>query len=194
MHPSSFPGMDPYLEEPTRWPGVHTRLIALIADTLAPQLAPAFTVAIVEPLEAEEVRERYLEIRDTRTRAVITTIEVVSPPTTRCSVAARPGHLMRSGWQRSRGDCPSSPSRRGCPCLTCRSTCRGWSRQCIPVGSTPRRSTTVSLFRHRHCRPRTPAGRRNRSRPGSSAARPAPEIVPQLQGRSRTWQVHSASN
>lgn len=124
MSPSPFPGMDLYLEEPTRWPGVHTRLITLIADTLAPQLAPAFTVAIeervyiatpddllayppirpdvhlvsgrgrilqdvssavitpplvIESLEEEEVRERYLEIRDTRTRAVITTIEVVSP-------------------------------------------------------------------------------------------------------------------
>lgn len=124
MNLSPFPGMDPYLEEPTRWPGVHTRLITLIADTLAPQLAPAFTVAIeervyiatpddlityptvrpdvhlvrghghalpgatggvitpplvIEPLEAEEVRERYLEIRDTRTQAVVTTIEIVSP-------------------------------------------------------------------------------------------------------------------
>ncbi len=46
MNASPFPGKDPYLEEPTRWPGVYTRLIALIADTLAPQLAPAFTVAV----------------------------------------------------------------------------------------------------------------------------------------------------
>ena len=45
---SPFPGMDSYLEEPARWPGVHTRLITLIADTLAPQLAPVFTVAIEE--------------------------------------------------------------------------------------------------------------------------------------------------
>jgi len=83
MNVSPFPGMDLYLEEPTRWPGVHTRLITLIADTLAPQLAPACTVAIEERLYVatpeEEVRERYLEIRDTRTQAVITTIEVVSP-------------------------------------------------------------------------------------------------------------------
>src|SRR3954452_1208810 len=121
MSRSPFPGMDPYLEEPTRWPGIHTRLIALIADTLAPQLAPAFIVAIeervyiatpddlisypairpdvllvsgrgharpdtssslitppllIEPLDVEEVRERFVEIRDTQTREVIAIIEV----------------------------------------------------------------------------------------------------------------------
>ncbi len=83
MSPSPFPGIDPYLEEPTRWPGVHTRLITLIADTLPPQLAPAFTVAIEERVYVatpeEEVRERYLEIRDTRTRAVITTAAFPPP-------------------------------------------------------------------------------------------------------------------
>ena len=125
MSASPFPGMDPFLEEPTRWPGVHTRLITLIADTLAPQLAPAFTVSIeervyiatpddlisyppirpdvhlvragsaaptgatggvlitppvlIEPLETDEVRERFLQIVDTRTREVVTIIEVVSP-------------------------------------------------------------------------------------------------------------------
>ncbi len=95
MTPSPFPGMDPYLEEPTRWPGVHARLITIIADTLAPLVVPQFTVAIeeriyiaspdgliVESIGMEEIRERYLEVRDTRTRAVITTIEVVSPGAT----------------------------------------------------------------------------------------------------------------
>ena len=32
--PSPFPGMDPYLEEPRRWPDVHQRLIAYITDAL----------------------------------------------------------------------------------------------------------------------------------------------------------------
>lgn len=84
MRTSPFPGMDPYLETPSLWRGVHTRLITLIADTLAPRLAPAFTVAIEErvyiaPLVEEEVHERYLEIRDTRTHAVLTIVEVLSP-------------------------------------------------------------------------------------------------------------------
>ena len=121
---SPFPGMDLYLEEPVGWLGVHTCLITLIADTLAPQLTPAFSVAIeervylatpddlisygqirpdvhlvegpshreergspavitppllIEPLLEEATRERYLEIRDTRTRTVVTIIEVLSP-------------------------------------------------------------------------------------------------------------------
>ncbi|MEH2089809.1 MAG: DUF4058 family protein [Nostoc sp.] len=33
-----FPGMNPYLEDPELWPGVHGRLIVAIADYLSPQL------------------------------------------------------------------------------------------------------------------------------------------------------------
>ncbi|MDQ2828895.1 MAG: DUF4058 family protein [Chloroflexota bacterium] len=42
--PSPFPGMDPYLERPDRWSGVHTRLIAVIGEMLARQVAPRFFV------------------------------------------------------------------------------------------------------------------------------------------------------
>lgn len=124
MTSTLFPGMDPYLEEPTRSFGVHTRLITIIADTLAPLVAPQFTVAIEErvyiaspddsvvygairpdvhivrnapdvqlgtatlvitpptmimALDDEQIHERFLEVRDTRTRAVVTTIEILSP-------------------------------------------------------------------------------------------------------------------
>jgi len=123
--PSPFPGMDPYLEEPSGWPSVHHRLIAVISDMLADQLAPHFYVSIeervyildvddpesrqqiapdiylverpssgmsegsisgvitpptmIEPLAALEVRDRYLEIHDRRSREVLTTIEILSP-------------------------------------------------------------------------------------------------------------------
>jgi hypothetical protein len=43
---SPFPGMDPYLEHPSLWPDVHNRLIAAIADTLVPQVAPNYYVAL----------------------------------------------------------------------------------------------------------------------------------------------------
>ncbi len=121
---SPFPGMDPYLEAPSGWAGVHSRLINAISDDLGDRLAPAFVVTIeervyiaapndlmtvpavvpdvfvisagrqelpavsegaitppvlVEALVEEEVHDRYLEIRDTRSRAVITTIEALSP-------------------------------------------------------------------------------------------------------------------
>jgi len=42
--PSPFPGMDPYLERPDRWSGVHARLIAVIGEVLTRQVAPRFFV------------------------------------------------------------------------------------------------------------------------------------------------------
>ena len=41
-----FPGMDPYLEEPALWPGVHASLIVYIRDVLQPQLRPRYVAAI----------------------------------------------------------------------------------------------------------------------------------------------------
>jgi hypothetical protein len=43
---SPFPGMDPFLEERTKWSGVHARLIVAISDQLAEKVAPAFYVDI----------------------------------------------------------------------------------------------------------------------------------------------------
>lgn len=44
--PSPFPGMNPYLEHPDRWPTVHNRLIVGLADLLTPQLLPKYQVDI----------------------------------------------------------------------------------------------------------------------------------------------------
>ena len=44
--PSPFPGMDPYLERRNVWPDVHSALIVATRDALAPQVAPAYYVAI----------------------------------------------------------------------------------------------------------------------------------------------------
>ncbi|MGB0560399.1 MAG: DUF4058 family protein [Spirulinaceae cyanobacterium] len=41
-----FPGMNPYLEQPERWPTVHNRLIVAIADFLTPLLLPKYQVDI----------------------------------------------------------------------------------------------------------------------------------------------------
>lgn len=40
--PSPFPGMDPYLEAPRRWPDVHQRLITYITDALQPAIRPRY--------------------------------------------------------------------------------------------------------------------------------------------------------
>jgi hypothetical protein len=43
-----FPGMNPYLEHPALWSGIHHRLITAIANSLAPQIQPKYIVAIEE--------------------------------------------------------------------------------------------------------------------------------------------------
>lgn len=41
-----FPGMDPWLEDPILWPDVHNRLIAAIADAMAPLIAPKYYIGL----------------------------------------------------------------------------------------------------------------------------------------------------
>lgn len=60
--PSPFPGMDPYLEDPTRWGGVHTRLIVAISNRLN-QLLPPNLVADIDQYvwvteESDDGRQR----------------------------------------------------------------------------------------------------------------------------------------
>ena len=42
--PSSFPGMNPWLEHPTLWPDFHRNLISVVQELLTPQVAPHFYV------------------------------------------------------------------------------------------------------------------------------------------------------
>lgn len=46
--PSPFPGMDPYLEDPARWSGVHHSLISAIRDILLDLLRPRYFVGAEE--------------------------------------------------------------------------------------------------------------------------------------------------
>ncbi len=55
--PSPFPGMDPYLEDPTRWAGVHLRLIAAIERELNRLLPPPFVAEIDQYVRVQEVGE-----------------------------------------------------------------------------------------------------------------------------------------
>ena len=52
--PSPFPGMDPYLEAPGYWPGLHDRLIIHIADDLQPLLQPSYYVEVGERIYFEQ--------------------------------------------------------------------------------------------------------------------------------------------
>ncbi|GAA6621346.1 DUF4058 family protein [Scytonema sp. NUACC26] len=44
--PSPFPGIDPYLEQPTFWSSFHSRLIIAIADAIEPQLGSQYYVEV----------------------------------------------------------------------------------------------------------------------------------------------------
>jgi hypothetical protein len=48
-----FPGMDPYLEHPALWPGLHNRLIITIANQLQPHLLPRYIASIEQRVFVE---------------------------------------------------------------------------------------------------------------------------------------------
>ena len=48
--PSPFPGMDPYLEHPARWPGLHQRLVTYMSQALNAILPPQYAADIGERL------------------------------------------------------------------------------------------------------------------------------------------------
>jgi hypothetical protein len=57
--PSPFPGMDPYLEDPAQWPGVHQRLITYAADAMQPILRPHYHVLIGERVYIAEPPQNF---------------------------------------------------------------------------------------------------------------------------------------
>jgi hypothetical protein len=95
--PSPFPGMDPYLEHPSRWSEVHSRLISAIANNLENQLSDAYFISFEKvklPIPME-VRESYLEVRDIETGDVITAIELLSPVNKRSGEGRRTYEFKR---------------------------------------------------------------------------------------------------
>ena len=53
--PSPFPGMDPFLEHPLHFPGLHDRLITAISDAVQPRLPDPYYAEISERLWVEIV-------------------------------------------------------------------------------------------------------------------------------------------
>jgi hypothetical protein len=87
--PTPFPGMDPYLEQPALWPDVHNRLIAAIADALAPQLRPRYYVAIEERTYAVAVDDLVFA-----GRADVAVVEGRPADSSQMPVAADPGVVV----------------------------------------------------------------------------------------------------
>src|SRR5690348_5821684 len=80
-----FPGMDPYLEDPSLWPDFQHCFIVSIRGILQPQLRPQY-VALLSPrtysvhAPSEEIREPVVHILDPRDESrIVTAIEVLSP-------------------------------------------------------------------------------------------------------------------
>src|SRR5437879_5927031 len=70
-----FPGMDPYLEDPRLWSGVHASLIVYIRNFLQPLLRPRYIAAIeervfVEGPGADKIPDVWIERRKRRNGAV----------------------------------------------------------------------------------------------------------------------------
>jgi len=75
--PSPFPGMDPYLEG-SLWTTVHTELSSTVARKLAPKLRPKYLALPTERFVLD-VPHVTVEIRDVKSRQLVTAIEILSP-------------------------------------------------------------------------------------------------------------------
>ena len=61
--PGPFPGMDPYLEHPARWPSMHQRLITNISNALNDLLPPPYIADIGERMYVlQPERSIYLDV------------------------------------------------------------------------------------------------------------------------------------
>ena len=58
--PMIFPGMDPYLENPQLWPGVHNSLIVYLRNQLQPLLRPRYVAAVEERVYVESPDRQYV--------------------------------------------------------------------------------------------------------------------------------------
>lgn len=62
-----FPGMDPYLEHPVLWEGVHSRLIVATANQLQPLLDPRYVASVEERVFIEGPQRRIPDVWIQRT-------------------------------------------------------------------------------------------------------------------------------
>ncbi len=91
--PNPFPGMNPYLEHPELWPGIHLLLISQLTQFLAPQLRPKYRVA-VEVRMYETIGERSLLV-GLPDLAVKSSQKTAKQPTSNVAVAESPTKLQK---------------------------------------------------------------------------------------------------
>jgi Protein of unknown function (DUF4058) len=107
IHMSSpFPGMNPYLEDPTFWSQVHKRLIVAISDFLSPQLRPKYIVNIEERVYQTIDEDSLLvgipdvvvQRQQAVTKADKKSIAVVSPPVEAVKVTLPMPEIVRESY------------------------------------------------------------------------------------------------
>jgi hypothetical protein len=76
-----FPGMDPYLEHPTLWPGVHNRLIVACANQLQPRLLPRYLASLEERVFVEGPERDIIPDVQVRQRLPAGGIDLAPSPT-----------------------------------------------------------------------------------------------------------------
>jgi len=66
--PSPFPGMDPYLEDPTSWQSFHTTLIVVFQELLNPLIKPKYVARVEDRvyMDEDDPRRTFVSIPDVR--------------------------------------------------------------------------------------------------------------------------------
>lgn len=103
--PSPFPGMNPYLEHPEIWPGVHHLLISEIVRFLSPKLRPKYRVA-VEVRMYETPSENSLLVgipdlivkRSSNATKAVTNVAVAVPTTQTTKVKVPVPEIIKEGY------------------------------------------------------------------------------------------------
>ena len=101
--PSPFPGMDPFLEEPSDWKAFHQHLVSALYQVLLPGLVDRYRARIGTrqytsevPLFTSMIREAhsedFVEIRHRSDGRLVTLVEVVTPAN-RTTPAGRAAYL-----------------------------------------------------------------------------------------------------
>lgn len=103
---SPFPGMNPYLEHPELWPGVHHWLIIAIAELLVPQLRPKYRVSVeVRIYDTSGEKSLLVGIPDVTVQLPLTTtkptrenVAVASPPSKPARVTIPLPETVKEGY------------------------------------------------------------------------------------------------
>lgn len=83
---SPFPGMDPYLEHPVLWEGLHARMVVAIANWLQPLLDPRYVATVEERVYIEGPQRRIPDVWIQKARDAEAAVAVAEPRSSRAVI------------------------------------------------------------------------------------------------------------